>query len=268
MKSCLICDSQNIDIYEKNVMKCSDCVSFFRSEPNDSKKHYWNPDEKFSSVNLSKKITNSFTYSLFHDYVAEEYVNYLKEKTSFSFKNSLDIGSNYGNFVKKLHDTDVDAYGVEAAYDFYSLSKLKNKIIHSYFDDTFPTDKKYDLISLTQMIYYSPDPINILKHIKKLLNKVGLIFIATFNPDSSSFKEKRFPIFELSHYNQLISKKGFKALNKIGLDLVDYSSYKPNLFLDTFNKNKLNFLNYVLKFKKPYIPDSDGFHAFVLLKHA
>lgn len=70
--------------------------------------------------------------------------------------------------------------------------------------------------------------------------------------------------------NILFSKKNFESLeDKIGLELIDYTTYRPEIFLERFRRSgaKDEVLNY-LKFhwKKAYQPDPDGHHAFVLLK--
>jgi hypothetical protein len=100
--------------------------------------------------------------------------------------------------------------------------------------------------------------------------KDGLIFVSTQNPSSGIIKNKEIPQIIESGMNILFSKKNFESLeDEIGLELIDYTTYRPDIFLERFQNSgiKEEALNY-LKFhwKKAYQLDPNGHHAFVLLK--
>jgi len=128
---------------------------------------------------------------------------------------------------------------------------------------------KYDLICLTQMLYYMRDNYTLLKHTKNMLSDNGLIFIATINPESPYLRNELKSTFTGPGTNMVFSKNNFESLEKkIGLRLLDYTEYRANMFLDLYtNKNKkLNMIQYFLKLKKVYVPDPDGNHVLLLLK--
>lgn len=271
MTTCPICniDSNEVLLEEKNVLQCKECDAIFKKEPPNHKKQLSTNTNGNSLRSIKEKIGKNVIGKRFWNLVAEQYVDYLKQKTNMNFKKAIDIGALYGHFVSKLNDQKIDTVGLEADKT-HVKSAVTNKISVGYFDENYPIETKYDLICLTQMIYYVSNPIAVLNHAKKMLETNGLIFISTQNPSSSFIKEKKIPEIIESGMNILLSKKNFEFLKtKIGLELIDYTTYRPEIYLQRFSSqnNKDEFLNY-LKFhwQKPYRADPDGHHAFLLLK--
>jgi len=180
-----------------------------------------------------------------------------------NFKNVLDIGSYFGHFVKMLNDYGVNAKGIEANKTRVLYAKT-DKINVGYFDLTFKTNEKFDLICFTQMLYYLPNGTEVLNFTKTLLMNNGLIFIATINPSSSLIINKKIPAIGGEYVNMLLSKKNFQAL--INFDVLEYVTYKSDIFIDLYQKKKLAMVKYLIGMKKPYTLDPDGNHAFILLK--
>ena len=145
--------------------------------------------------------------------VSDEYVKYLKLKTDMSFKHVFDVGTYYGTFIKSLTDIGIDAEGIEANQNLVRLG-VTDKIKHGYFDTNYKSGKKYDLISLTQMLYYLPDSFSILKKCHEMLTDDGLIFISTINPQSSLIQEKLTATFQ-PNVNVYLSKTNFSSLKEI-----------------------------------------------------
>jgi len=119
------------------------------------------------------------------------------------------------------------------------------------------------------MLYYQRENYAILEKIKKMLTPKGLIFIATLNPQSSIIKNELRDQIPTYGANMILSKNNFEDLeDKIGLRMIDYTTYKSNVGYDYhIGKNRvLVFLKYYLKLKKAIVPDDDGNIAFVLLK--
>lgn len=126
----------------------------------------------------------------FWEIVAEQYYTYLKTKTKLNFSKALDVGALYGHFVSKLNQNGIDTMGLEADRS-YLRSTVTDKVQWGYFDETYNTATKYDLICFTQMLYYVKNPMATLAHAKNML-KDGLIFISTQNPSSDIIKNKKF----------------------------------------------------------------------------
>jgi len=64
------------------------------------------------------------------------------------------------------------------------------KIIHGTFNDEYTTSKKYDLITLPQVIYFLGDILEVLKKIKSMLNSNGMVFIVTSSSHSKDHISK------------------------------------------------------------------------------
>jgi len=266
LESCIVCNENNCLTYydeENNALTCNICKSMFREIQNSSKEIDF--VDALNTPSILEKIKTIFTHEKFWKLVASEYINYLKNKTDMSFKNALDIGSFFGNFVIYLCDLGIDAIGIEADRKRVELAAT-DRIKWGYFDETFKSEKKFDLISFTQVLYYFPNTVSILRHAKSLLKPNGLIFISTLNPESSYFTKKIRTPFKTKHTNIIFSKKAFQSLEeKIGLKMIDYTTLWPSIFTDLYQE-KSKMVRYFLKMKKPYKSDPDGFHVFLLLK--
>jgi SAM-dependent methyltransferase len=256
---CKLCGiSSSITPYEDGVMYCDSCNGIFRINPNDTTTHHTKEFDKVEFTRLKNKKGDKRFWSLNSD----EYVKYLKSKTSMKFKHVLDVGSYYGTFVKSLTDMGMDAEGIEANQNLVRLS-VTDKVRHGYFDENFDSNKKFDLISLTQMIYYLPDSFVILKKCHEMLNDDGLIFISTINPESSLVQKKLVPTFQ-PHVNIFLSKTNYSNLKDF--ELLDYTAYMPDMFNEMYKHNKFKMIKYMAGLKKPYSLNTDGNHAFLLLK--
>jgi len=251
--ACIICNSSNTFEFIESIMRCADCDAIFRNDLFESKNYFLKEESK-------KQGKKDFK---FWEIIAKQYVKYLKQKTPMNFKNVLDVGSYFGHFVKMLNDKGINARGVEANKTRVSQA-VTDKIEWGYFDQVFDTDEKFDLICFTEMLYYLPNGIPVLNFARTLLTDNGLIFIATVNPSSSLVKNKEIPAVGSEYVNVLLSKKNFESLNNF--ELVDYSPYRTNIFIDLYKKNKFAMIGYFIGMKQPYTPDPDGNHAFILLK--
>ena len=254
---CGISDDK-LTAYEEGVSYCGSCNGIFRIKPNDTTNHHTKEFDKEQFTRLKNKKGDKRFWKL----VSDEYVKYLKSKTDMNFKHVLDVGAYYGTFVKSLIDMDIDAEGIEADQNLVRLA-VTDKIKHGYFDINYKSDKKYDLISLTQMIYYLPDSFSILKKCHEMLTDSGLIFISTINPQSSIIQGKLVSTFA-PHVNIFFSKTNYSNLEDY--DLLDYTIYMPDMFNDMYKHNKFKMIKYMSGFKKAYSVNPDGNHAFLLLK--
>lgn len=266
---CIVCSKINCMSYfndKEKILQCNKCNAIYAEQFINSKNiHFQSTSEKPSIIS---KIKNKFTHERFWKLLSDEYVNYLKIKTDMNFETALDIGAFFGSLVHKLNKKGIDAYGLEANERLVQLS-ISDKVEYGYYDESYDPKRKFDLVCLTQMLYYMRDNFSILKHTKKLLSKNGLIFIATTNPESSFLKNELKTVFQGPGTNMVLSKQNFESLEeKLGLRLIDYTTYRTELFFDMYSKKnkKINMIKYFLKLKKSYVKDPNGNHAFLLLK--
>jgi len=200
----------------------------------------------------------------FFDLVATECLEYLKSKTSMNFKTALDVGCLYGHLVKKLSDSGIDCYGIEKD-EYTKPFRITDKIEYREFDENTKLDKKFDLICLTQMIYYVKNPELVLKHSIDLLNPRGWLFISTQDPDSPYLKE--YPQILESKMTKLLKLSEYEKLEDV--KLIDCTKFRPDIYLDRLkNPTKSNELKNFLKyrFKIPYQKDPSGHHVFFLFQ--
>jgi len=267
---CIVCNKINCVRYfneQAKILECSECKAIYSEQQIDSKTIHFQEDLNIPT--LSEKIKNKLTHERFWKLLSDEYMNYLKSKTNMNFKTALDVGTYFGSFVYELNKIGIDAYGIESNEKYVRLS-VSNKVECGYFDENYKPKMKYDLICLTQMLYYMRNNYSILEHTQKMLSDDGLIFIATTNPESPYLRNKLKLVFEGPGTNMVLSKYNFKSLEKkMGLKLLDYTTYRTDLFFDLYDaKNKkLNMIKYFLKLKKAYVSDPNGNHAFLLLKN-
>ena len=260
--NCIVCNEPNCLRYlnEKlKILTCTKCDAIY-NEHEFSEKIFYN--RNFSKPSIFKFLFYRLTHIRISQTIADEYIKYLKSKTKMNFKNVLDIGAYYGTFVNNLNKMGINARGIESDQSFIELALTKN-IEFGYFDESYTSNDKYDLICLTQMIYLMRDNYAILKRVKNMLTPDGLIFITTTNANLETFSSwksgKRYSIGA----NMVLSNKNYESFcNKLGLEILDYTSYRMNL-----SKKKISYLKFILKLKRPMVPDSEGDQSFILLKN-
>jgi len=264
--NCILCKSKNITNISLNFIQYNDCDCIFNQNFNDEKKSLLDI-KPIDTNSVFSKLSNPIKMR-FWDLISKQYIQYLEEKTSLKFKTAFDIGALYGHLVKRLNEHGINTKGIEVDYSYISNTVYGNMCC-GYFDENFQSDEKYDLVCLTQMIYYVKNPILTIKKAYELLNDSGVIFISTQNPTSSIIKQKQYSIFENS-MNILLSEKNFHTIvSNLNLKLIDFTNYKPNIYLDRLNKTSITseFKNYLKYHKKSaYEKNLDGHHSFVLLQ--
>lgn len=259
INKCLACNSKNCINFidkEKIFLFCDYCKSMFANN-------------EFKN-NLSIEKSSGYIKSKFILKIAEVntsyYIKYLKDKTQFQYSTALDIGTRYGTFVKQLNSENIDAYGVKSNKKL-SENTVTNKIMWQNFDSNFNTEKKYDLVCLTSLIFYIRDNFTLLKQAKNLLSENGILFIVTFNPSSTLIKNNLLRINK-ENSQMIFGRKIFESLEKsVGLKLIDYTTVHSNFYneLDTSRNKLLTFLKYYLKLKQPFTENIDGNQSFILL---
>lgn len=264
MNVCIGCGKTNLTYFDepKKILQCKDCDEIQLEEAYTPKIHYKTYD---SEATRFKKSIRQKKNLIKQRIITREYIKYLKEKTEFSFKTSLDIGANLGVFVKELYKMGVDSLGIEADQKMVKLG-VTDRLKWGYFDENYKPEGKFDLVTLTQVITYHRDPLSLLAQVKEILTDKGIIFIATINPSSSLLKKMD---IDPSGANVVLSKKNFETLKeKIGLRLIDYQTFRTDYYLDLTAGKDANITNlkYYLNLKKAYVPDRNGNHAFLLLQ--
>ncbi len=137
----------------------------------------------------------------------------------------LDVGAATGYFMDIARGNSFDVTGIEISSDAVNKGKEKGlNIFNGTMENFDPKGKKFDVITLLDVIEHVPDPDNLILKCKDLLNKDGIIVINT--PDSGSpyarLLGKRWhlivPPEHLYYFNRkslisLLRKNGFNIIN-------------------------------------------------------
>ena len=208
---------------------------------------------------LTNHFMNSSSWKIWSKKVLKSKKNYSIDKKKYSIatriikKNLnrksriLDVGCANGNFInyckRYFH---CDCYGIEPSKEAFKLAKInsKNKVFNTNFEN-FKSQEKFDLICFWASFEYCTDIDLVMKKIKTLLKKNGILLIYISGNSSSlimkTLREKCVGfIFNRTHYfspkslNELLKKNKFKII------------YEKSFISEI--KEILNYLNY----NKPY----------------
>ena len=163
--TCTFCFGENTRLIKNqfDFFICDDCDCVFNNKFLNGKKNLLNLDIS----QYQKKSINFFKKTIlmhFWDRVALSYVEYLKTHTDMRFRTALDIGALYGHFVKRLNQLGVNAHGIEVDKRG-TENAVSKQMTYGFFDENYKSDYKYDLICLTQMIYYVANPQDVLENV-------------------------------------------------------------------------------------------------------
>lgn len=168
---------------------------FFQIKPTPSQKDL----DKFYNQNFYTKNNKNFNNSALKEQVkSKNYFNYKWKKIFDNFKlinknlkkkKVLDIGCGYGQCILYLKKKGLDCYGLDPSLHAVEYCKSKQlKVQESNLDrlDVFE-NIKFDFIIMNNVLEHLRDPVNIIKKIKKILKKNGIIFIEVPN-DFNAFQ--------------------------------------------------------------------------------
>ena len=124
---CKVCSENNcLEAFVKNVTKCTNCLSLY----NMSALHEEIP--VITSINNNLKLSVQKRVSKL---IAQSYLAYLKKKTKVDFKNVLDIGCGFGDFVEELNKIGIKASGIES--DANTVKNAKSNVNYGLFDESY-----------------------------------------------------------------------------------------------------------------------------------
>jgi len=259
---CKICSENNcLEAFVKNVTKCTNCLSLY----NMSALHEEIP--VITSINNNLKLSVQKRVSKL---IAQSYLAYLKKKTKLDFKNALDIGCGFGDFVVELNKIGIKASGIESNVN--TVKNAKSNVNYGLFGESYDSTIKYDLISINQALYYFEDSFAIIKKISSLLEVNGIILIATVNTESSFRQEHK---IWTQGCKICLGNKIWKNFDKFGLKCMDVTPYDDRFYIDFFlhkadllsnTKFLKNTLLYLSQIKKIVVVKEDGIDNFVLLQ--
>jgi SAM-dependent methyltransferase/ribosomal protein S27E len=226
--SCPNCEHDNAKYFVNNdalnYVRCQNCTLV-----------YMNPRPAPIDVNEGFKGQDALLMEYFeiiiHNYDAtkiktiQDPADDLLLSEIYRFKKSgrlLDVGCSVGKFLQKAKKI----YAVEGV----EINPMTRKVaevdfrVHADFLDKLNLPQVYDIVTLNQILYGVPSPVNLLKDIANVLKPKGILYINTPNSDSYAvelFKGKANHFYgytSLNIYNPraleaLAFKTGFRVLS-------------------------------------------------------
>ncbi|MBD3202921.1 methyltransferase domain-containing protein [Candidatus Woesearchaeota archaeon] len=259
---CICCNSSNSEFIHKEnnykYLECKNCGFIFVSQKINQQFKKKNIAIVNSTLNFWKK------WGLQRTELFQKEINNIKKIKS---KGSLlDVGCGTGTFLNLVKDK-YNAIGIEPDINLYNIG---NKLYNIKIQNKFLRDikKKYDVITLWDVLEHMPDPEQELRYISKILKKNGILVIRVPNKGYAKFKKYFFDKLGLTEKykkgcfgapNHLyhFSKKSLNALfEKNDFQIIKYKparsmiSDKFFLRLATSSIYYLGLLLYYLSFSK------------------
>jgi 2-polyprenyl-6-hydroxyphenyl methylase/3-demethylubiquinone-9 3-methyltransferase len=221
---------------------------------------WWNPQGKFRPLHKFNPIRIS--------YIKDNIISTLKLKNKNKpLKNVkiLDIGCGGGLLSEPMKRLGAEVVGIDASNKNINVAKLhakKNHLNIDYFctsPENFITDKKFDVILNMEIIEHVEDVEYFLKSCSKLLNKNGLMFVATLNKTLKSYLFaivgaeyilRWLPIGTHEWEKFIEPEQLVKILEKYNLKLDALDGMKFNIIKDEWTLSSDKSINYIGRFIK------------------
>jgi len=184
-----------------------------------------------------KKIENSYYHS-----ISLVQIFMLKNKIkNLSKKNLLDLGAGQGTFLLNVQNFFKTSLGIDYSFEnLSSESKSKINFISMSPENFIKKNlKKYDIITLNNVLEHVSNPIKFMKTLKKNIKKNTYIMVVVPNDFSylqqetnKRVRKKNYWLLPPEHLNYF-NKENFKNFsNKIGFNVVDaIADFPIELFL-------------------------------------
>ena len=232
LNSCLACDSKKLSTV-LNLNKQPLANSFLKRKTQKQKKYELkvNACLKCNHLQLSIAVSPNIIYKNY-DYVSgttNTYKNYMKKFYNFCIKNLnkkknkniLDIGCNDGSQLDIFKRNKFKTFGVDPAKNIFRISSKKHNILCEFFNSKTveKLNQKFDLIIMQNSFAHNPNPLELLKNIKKLMHEESSLIIQTSQADMCKNNEfdtvyhEHINFFNINSMNELTKRANLKLCN-------------------------------------------------------
>ena len=232
LNSCLACDSKKLSTV-LNLNKQPLANSFLKRKTQKQKKYELkvNACLKCNHLQLSIAVSPNIIYKNY-DYVSgttNTYKNYMKKFYNFCIKNLnkknnkniLDIGCNDGSQLDIFKKNKFKTFGVDPAKNIFRISSKKHNILCEFFNSKTveKLNQKFDLIIMQNSFAHNPNPLELLKNIKKLMHEESSLIIQTSQADMCKNSEfdtvyhEHINFFNINSMNELTKRANLKLCN-------------------------------------------------------
>ncbi len=251
---CSVCGSEQYNLLYNvkgfDTVQCKKCEFVFvnpRVGNNDLYKMY--SDNYFTNQNEGYGYQNYELTSHLRSKTFQKWIEGIEPYLSKGKGLILDIGCASGTFLELMREKGWDVEAIELDKQMVEKLKGKNiKVFEKPFEE-FTSDKKYQLITMFDVLEHIPDLKTTFEKLHELLDKDGIVVLIT--PDFSStqrkvFGKKWFQYKPQEHIQYFTPATLAKAIEPYGLTLVHTSpsgQYADTGFLfDRLNRYNFKFL--------------------------
>lgn len=249
-RNCPICNSDQNTFYANNdyfdFVTCQACCHVFMNPiPTNYNvnKGFQGEDElllKYFEITKEFKLSKKI---IFEDALNDKTICEIKKY--FTDGNLLDIGCSFGDFLDKAKYF-FKVEGIELN-PVTACEAEKRHLVHKDFLENLMLEKKFDIITMNQLLYGLPDPVSLLRECHKVLKEDGIIYINTPNSDSYAmqfFQGKANHLYGYQTMNVFGKKSLLKLCDLTGFELVSFQTE----WLDIYIPDLLLFLDYDERF--------------------
>ena len=221
---------------------------------------WWDPEGKFKPLHKFNPIRIS--------YIKQNIINTLgikNENKPLEKIKILDIGCGGGLLSEPMSRLGAEVVGIDASEKNISVAKLhamKNNLNIKYLcasPETLKTDLKFDVILNMEIIEHVENINLFLESCSKLLNKGGIMFVATINKTLKSYLFAivgaeyilRWLPIGTHEWEKFVKPEDLeKILKKFDVKLEVFNGMKFNIIKDQWNISNDKSVNYIGKFIK------------------
>ncbi len=249
VEECILCDSSNIVSFDKSVLMytCNDCGLIF-DNPRPTQEAIW--DHYSQQGKYDHWIESDKNFQLY-------WRAFLKQLLVFKQGgNLLDVGAGIGMFLSRAKNhfdvtgTEVSSEAIQVAKERYGLDFFKGELEGIDFQN-----KKFDVITMCQILEHFPYPGKTLDYIKTLLNPEGLIYIVVPNEAQFSFRMILAGLFSrlgLQRFKDFTSQ-GYRKLEIDVLDEIHLSHFSDKSVCKVLESKGFEILKTTIEFHDPYM---------------
>ena len=223
-------------------------------------KEWWDPSGKFKPLHKFNPIRISYI----KDNIVESLGSKNKDRPLEKIK-ILDIGCGGGLLSEPMSRLGAEVIGIDASDKNINVAKLhakKSKLNIDYIctsPENLKTNIKFDVILNMEIVEHVQDVEFFLNSCSKLLNKNGIMFIATINKTLKSYLFaiigaeyilRWLPIGTHEWEKFVAPEDLIKILKKNNLELDKLDGMKYNLIKDEWSISADKKINYITKFIK------------------
>lgn len=189
-----------------HIVQCTGC-GLMRTNPrpdSEWKEHFYDPAYNGYMAAQARDFLYAPEPSRARGY--SRLLNLLESKAAHG-ASLLDVGCAAGLFVKEAKDRGFDAYGCDysAAAIAYGKEHFGVHIIPSMAEDIDAPDDHYDVVTILHVIEHMPDPMRVMRELRRVLKPGGLLLMETVNYRAHHVIEKHLQ-FLIPIYGRLTNR--------------------------------------------------------------